>query len=84
MMMGLGQTSTTAVTPPTFTQGLTMWTAPTAVASDGGNALFETIGSLVSNPTTAFSSALLPFTAGVLLPPVALVFVLMGMKKGKH
>jgi len=75
MMMGLGDTSTTTTTTtaiPTFTTGLTLWESPSVA--------FSTIGTILTNPTTAFSSALLPFSAGVLLPPVAVaVLILMNM-----
>jgi len=75
-MMGLGQTSTTATSTPTFTQGLTLWESPSSALS--------TVGSLVSNASTAFSGSLLPFTLGVLLPPIALVGLLFAMGKGKR
>jgi hypothetical protein len=41
------------------------------------------MGTLVSNPSTAFSSAVLPFTLGVLAPPIALVAVLFSMNASK-
>lgn len=77
MMMGMGDTSTAAATPaPTFTTGLTLWETPSSALT--------AVSSIFSNASSAFSSALLPFTAGVLLPPVALIVLLMGMgKKGR-
>jgi hypothetical protein len=89
MMMGLGAaaSTTTTVAVPTFMQGLQMWTTPLATATDGGNALTKTIGTLISNPSQSFTGSLLPFTAGVLLPPVALIVLLMSMGQssgGRH
>jgi hypothetical protein len=77
MIMGLGDTSTPAATvAPSFTQGLTLWETPTSAVT--------AIGSIFQNASTAFSSSLLPFTAGVLLPPIALIAILMGMGKGRR
>lgn len=79
MTLGLGDTTaaSTTVVAPSFTQGLTLWESP-------GSAM-TAIGTIFSNASTAFSGPLLPFTAGVLLPPVALVVLLfsMGGKKGR-
>ena len=78
MMLGLGQSTTiagTTITTPTFIAGLEMWTSPSAALS--------TMGSIVSDPTDAFGGALLPFSLGVLLPPIALVAVVISMSGGK-
>jgi len=78
MMFGLGQTSTTvstAATTATFGSGIGLWTSPSSALS--------AMGTLISNPTTSYSSGVLPFTLGVLLPPIALIALVLSMGKGK-
>jgi hypothetical protein len=90
MMVGIGDTAVattpattsttgcaaldTAVANPTFLNGAMVWTCPTLA--------FQTIGQLMSNPSTAFSSSGLPLTLGLLLPPLAIVGVIIGMTSG--
>lgn len=81
MMFGLGDTTSTTTpvtTTPGLTDGLKLWMSPSAA--------FSALGAVASNPSTAFSSALMPFTLGILLPPIALVAILMGSSGGgkKH
>ncbi len=82
MMLGMGDTATptTATTPavgsqaaaPSFTTGLMLWTSPASA--------FQYLQATASSPSTAFSSAMLPSTLGVLLP-IALIAVLIGSRK---
>ena len=58
-----------ATTVPSFSTGLQLWASPS-----NGVAAVEAI---FANTTAAFSGSLLPFTVGVLLPPVALVGLLL-------
>ena len=77
MMMGLGTTTAPATTAtPTFGSGLSLWASPSAAIA--------AIGTIVTSPTTAFSSPLMSFSAGVLIVPVALIVVLFSMGKGKR
>ena len=78
MMLGLGATTTptTATSPaatatPTFTDGLSLWKSPS-------NAL-QAVGTVLSNPTQAFSGSNLPVALGILTPPIALVAILFSM-----
>jgi hypothetical protein len=81
MMLGLGQSSTTSTpttntsAPATFTNGLEAWENP-------GTAL-SSIGTIFQNASTAFTSQNLPVIAGLLLPPVAVLAILVGMTQGK-
>jgi hypothetical protein len=75
MQLGDTTTSTTpaATIAPGFSDGLMMWTTP-------GTAL-TAVGNTFSNFSTAFSGANLAPTIGLLLPPLALLFILMGGSK---
>jgi hypothetical protein len=64
-----GAAGSTPTTIPTFSQGLQLWSNPSS-------ALTAT-QTLLSNAGTAFTGQLLPFTAGVLLPPVAVIGLLI-------
>ena len=77
MMLGMGDT-TPAPTPQTtltFGTGLQMWTAPSAALT--------AVGTVVSNPTTSFAAANLPFSIGLLTPllDVGAGLLLMGSKR---
>ena len=80
-LQGLGDTAATPAAgttptvsaPPGFTDGLKLWTSPSAAIT--------ATGTLLTNPSTAFSSGLMPFTIGVLAVPVGLVLLLTTMGK---
>ncbi len=78
MMLGLGNGTTGTVTPavvtPGFSDGLTLWTTPSAAIT--------AVQGVIVNTSTAFASPQLPYTAGLLLPPVAAVVLLLGMMGG--
>ena len=74
-MMGHGRLGDTA-TPGTFATGAELWTTPSAA--------FTAAQGILTNASSAFSSANLPYTLGILAVPVALVFLVMSMSKGKR
>lgn len=82
MRIGIGDTATPAsgttpavgntTAPPSFMTGLQLWLTPTSA--------IQYLTATVNQPATAFSSAMLPATIGVLLPPIALI-ALIARKK---
>ncbi len=79
MMFGLGTALTggtvntaTSVPLPGFTDGLKLWTSP-------GTAL-TVASAAASNPSAAFGSAALPFTAGVFAVPIGILALILTMK----
>lgn len=78
MMLGMGDT-TPAPTPPTtltFGTGLNMWTSPSAALT--------AVGTVVSNPSTSFAAANLPFSIGLLSPLIGLGVTLLMYSGGKR
>lgn len=67
MYMGLGDTTTTTTG---FTDGLKLWMTPSVAIT--------AVQGTITNSATAFSSSALPYTAGLLAVPVALLLLLMG------
>ena len=63
-------------TPGAFTDGLSLWANP-------GFALTATQNA-IANVSTSFSSAQLPYTAGLLAPPVLLLLVILGGMGGRR
>lgn len=62
----------TSAAGPGFMDGLKLWMTPSAA--------FTALQNVASNASTAFSSANISYTAGVIAPPVLLLVFLMGAK----
>jgi hypothetical protein len=58
----------------TFSSGLNLWTSP--------GCAFSALTTLIASPSDAFSGPVLPFTMGVLLPPLALIGIGIAMMAG--
>ena len=76
MMFGIGNTTPsvgTTLAVPGFSDGLAVWKSPSAG--------FTALQTIASSPSTAFASANLPVSLGVLAVPVGLVAVAIAMSE---
>lgn len=64
-----GAAGVQTATPLTFSTGLQLWGTPSTALT-----VSQT---LIENPSVAFAGAALPFAAGVLLPPLAVLGILI-------
>lgn len=67
-----GGSNTTALAPPTLglTDGLKLWLTPSSALS--------AVQSTITDPSTSLGAKILPYTIGLLAPPIVLLMLLTG------